>query len=63
MKNVAELKILLNDLRNVCIDENDCIDEPFRDWPVGTEIYEIWHDIEEKYDCCLGEIFNKTIEL
>jgi len=37
-------------LGDVPIDEDECIDEVFMDFDIGTHREDIWHWIEEKFD-------------
>jgi len=47
-----------NELGNINIDENECIEQPFYEYEKGTEIYEIWQDIEDIYNVSIGDIMN-----
>lgn len=49
-----EAKEYWSKLGDVCIDEEECIDTEFDGYPVGTDIYTIWHDIEEKFNVSIG---------
>ena len=42
-------------LDNICIDENDDIDEEFLHFPIGTPNTEIWHWFEETFDVSIME--------
>lgn len=37
-------------LGEVTIDEEECIRQPFLDFPIGTHREKIWHWIEEEYN-------------
>ena len=47
--NTAELVKLWEDLGDTPIDDEECIDIDFRDFPKGTHREEIWLWIEETY--------------
>lgn len=42
-------------LRDVPVNEDMELDEDFLSYPIGTDVTEIWHDIEEHYDITLGD--------
>lgn len=50
-----ELWSLLGDIPT---NEDDEIEEPFLDFPIGTDREEIWHWFEDKYDISIGDIMN-----
>lgn len=35
---------------DVQIDDNDLVTEPFMDWPVGTNRFDIWRWFDDRYD-------------
>ena len=44
-------------LDDVAVDEDaEFIDQDFLYYKHGTELYDIWHDFEDKYDVCMGDI-------
>ena len=49
-----ELIQLWKDLGDVPIDEDECIDIDFKDFPKGTHREDIWHWIEEKYNVSIA---------
>lgn len=47
-KSIELLTCLWEKLGDIPIDGDDCIEEPFEHFPVGTSRYEIWHWFEEQ---------------
>lgn len=43
-----KLKNMWSELGDICINENDCIEEDFYWWKSGTDRYEIWHWFDEQ---------------
>lgn len=43
-------EFLWHDLEDVPVDENECIDIPWQDFPKGTHREEIWHWVEETFN-------------
>lgn len=46
-------------LGDIPINENEEIEEDFLHFKKGTDKFDIWHWVEEKYNVCLGDILNK----
>jgi len=44
MDKIAEM---WKEFGNIPVDSNENIDEPFHNWPRGTDKYEIWHWFDE----------------
>ena len=42
-------------LSDVPVTEDDDIDEPFLDFPKGTDKFEIWHWFEETFDVSIAQ--------
>ena len=53
MQTFEELWSLFGD---VAINDDDDIIEPFLDFPIGTDRFEIWHWFEAKFNVTLGNI-------
>jgi hypothetical protein len=51
-----EGKDIWQKLGNVTINENEEIDIPFMQFPIGTHRQEIWLWFEEKYNIIIGNI-------
>ena len=47
--SIAVAKALWEELGDVCVDDDGCIDADWRDYPAGTDREDIWRDIEEQY--------------
>ncbi len=43
------VRILWEQLGDICVDEDGLIDTPFYEFPIGTEPTEIWHWFDEKH--------------
>ncbi len=46
----AEAAEIWEKLGDIPIDEDECIEEKFMDFDIGTHREEIWHWIEDRYD-------------
>ena len=44
---ITALKSLWDEFSDTPIDDDECIDTDFYDWPKGTDRYEIWHWFDE----------------
>ncbi len=44
-----------NSLRDVPVEVDDCIDEEWRHFPIGTHKFDIWLWIEEEFDVSIAE--------
>lgn len=42
-------------LGDVPVNEDMELDEPFLNYPVGTDCMEIWHDLEDHFDLSIGD--------
>lgn len=42
-------------LGEIPVDSQEGIEEPFYEYPVGTDKYEIWADIEEHFNVSIGK--------
>lgn len=49
------LKEVWEELGNVPINEQELTEQPFYDFPAGTEKYGIWQAIEEYYNVSIGK--------
>ncbi|MCK9544449.1 MAG: hypothetical protein M0R03_20715 [Novosphingobium sp.] len=49
MKKIDGL-LLWKKLEDIPVDDNDCIEEEFEHFPVGSEKFEIWHWFENYFD-------------
>ena len=47
-------------LGSVPTNGNEEIDEEFDGYPVGTDIYTIWHDIEHGFNVSIAYLMNLT---
>lgn len=52
--NLQQAKSVWAGLGNIPINEDDEIDEPFLHFEKGTDLQDIWHYIEETYDCSVA---------
>jgi hypothetical protein len=43
-------------LHNCTVDEEGYIDEEFYTYPIGTEVTDIWHDMEDVFNITVGEM-------
>lgn len=50
--------VLWKTLGDIPINDKEEIEEDFGPFKKGTDRFEIWHWLEEKYDVCLGDIIN-----
>ncbi|TSE11370.1 hypothetical protein FOF46_01470 [Aquimarina algiphila] len=50
-----EAKAYWSELGDVPVNENDEIDEDFKDFPKGTDKFEIWHYVEEHFNVSIVE--------
>jgi len=59
--NRKEARKIWDDLGNIPVNENEEIDEIFLHFPIGTNIYDIWHWFENTYDLSVHNdlMFNK----
>ena len=48
MKTMKELKKLWEQLGDIPVDEDNYIEKAFLHFPIGTDIYDIWHWFEEQ---------------
>jgi hypothetical protein len=46
-------------LGNVPVNEDMEIEDEFHNYPIGTEIYDIWHDIEEQWGIAIHTLLYK----
>jgi len=56
MKSPHDLDKVLALLGDIPTDEDDCIEEVFLQFLIGTNREDIWHWIEEEFDVTLGEL-------
>ena len=42
-------------LRDVPVDVDDCIEQEFHGFPVGTHKFDIWHWVEEHFNVSIAE--------
>lgn len=54
-KEIAAKRIW-DELGDVCIDDNECIDSEFYGYPIGTFREDIWHDIEDQLGVPIHEL-------
>ena len=50
MTSEAELTLLWDTLGDIPTDQDECIELPFLHFPIGTDLFTIWHWIEETYN-------------
>jgi len=55
MKNIEEAKRLWDLLGDVPTNDDNEIDEEFLHFEKGTDVFEIWHWFEEKFDLSVAE--------
>jgi hypothetical protein len=48
-------------LFDVPIDEDENIEEPYLHFPIGTNRFEVWHWLEDYYQCSIGDYLNNEI--
>lgn len=53
---ISNVELLWKELGDVAVDRDECIEEEFLDFPVGTHREEIWHWFEEKYRVPVHEL-------
>ena len=54
-KKNRKAKKLWEELGDIPIDEDECIDEDWRYFDKGTHIYDIWHWFEEEFNLSVSE--------
>lgn len=54
MENLEKAKELWEQFGDIPINDNDEIEEPFLDFPVGTNRFEIWEWFEEKFNISIA---------
>lgn len=54
-----EIEKLWDELEDVPIDENECIDIDWRNWSKGTHREEIWHWFDENHSKGVGWLMNE----
>ena len=54
MKNLQEAKKLWDQLAYITVDANDEIEQKFMNFPIGTDIGDIWHYIENTYNVSIA---------
>ena len=54
MKNLKEAKKLWDQLAYITVDANDEIEQKFMNFPIGTDIGDIWHYIENTYNVSIA---------
>jgi hypothetical protein len=52
--NITEL---WDELGNIPVNDDLDIEQPFLNFEIGTNAYDIWHWFEEKFNISLGEMF------
>lgn len=62
--DIAEIQARWDMLGDISIDDNECIEQPFLHFPVGTDRYEIWHWFDKQCPNNLHDdlMFSKSIE-
>lgn len=51
---------LWNTLTDICVDEDDCIEEEFLDFEVGTSKFDIWRWFEDTFHISVGDDLMNT---
>lgn len=61
MKVSKAIEKIWNELGNIPIDEDECIEEEFLHFEIGTHRETIWHWFEEEFNLSVAEdlMFNK----
>lgn len=54
-----EVEDLWGELEDVPVDENECLDVDWREWPKGTHREEIWRWFDEHHSCGVGWLMNE----
>lgn len=57
-EDLRQLWVLFGDIPIGFADDN--IEEPFMDWPVGTNRFDIWHWFDDRYD---GGVYKLMVDL
>ena len=57
--NDREVENLWDELEDVPIDENDCLDVAWQGWDKGTHREEIWHWFDERHSKGVGWLMNE----
>ncbi|MBP2098836.1 hypothetical protein [Enterococcus rivorum] len=57
----VKLEEMWSDLGDIPIDDNECIEETFDDFPVGTHREEIWHWFDEHYNGGVVKLFHVSL--
>lgn len=53
-KSLEKARSLWAELGDIPVDKDMCIEESFRQFPVGTDLNDIWHWFEDFFDCEIG---------
>ena len=54
MKNLKEAKKLWDKLADIVVDANNEIEQKFMNFPIGADIEDIWHYIENTHDVSIA---------
>lgn len=54
-KNLEQAKIIWEELGDIPVNNDNEIDAPFRGYSIGTDLHEIWADIEEDYNVSIHD--------
>ena len=49
MENLTNIELLWQQLGDISIDSNECIEQDFHIWKKGTDRIEIWYWFDEMY--------------
>ena len=52
---LEKAKELWEQFGDIPIDDNDCIVEPFKQFPIGTDRFEIWHWFEREFNVSVAK--------
>lgn len=55
----ADLEVMWDELEDVPVDFDECIDIDWRDFPSGTHREEIWHWFDERHSKGVGWLMNE----
>lgn len=55
IKTLEKAKELWEELGDIPVNDQEEIDEPFLDFEIGTDIYEIWHWFEETFNVSVAK--------
>lgn len=55
IKTLEKAKELWEELGDIPVNDQEEIDDPFLDFEIGTDMYEIWHWFEETFNVSVAK--------